>query len=351
MKQIKARLNPKEEKDANVRLRVALALAAARQKEAVPVLISLIKEMASDQSGPAEDFLVRLAGESPPKDLPDSSDDKNREQRAAAWQKWWDDVESKIVMPSDRYTELRARFIGNVLLIQANNNQIVEVDRNNKVLMTITGLSNPWDAQILPGNKVLIAEYNGYRVTERDFKGNILWKKDNLGFYPIQVQRLPNGDTFIVGQNKIIQVNRAGKEVLTLTRQNYDVRTAKRLPNGQIVIITNRSQYERLDRQGKTIKTVTLPTNVPYYQNEILDNGNVLVPLGWNNKIVEYNSEGKEVWSVANVEQPLHVFRLPNKGFLASSQNWPYKFVEHDKAGKKVREHVTNIYVFRVKAR
>src|SRR5262245_25785240 len=167
------------------------------------------------------------------------------------------------------------------------------MDKNNKAIMTMTNLLNPWDAQWIGNNKLLVAEYNGMRVTERNLKGDITWEK-KLDFYPMQVERLRNGDTFIVGQNKIVQINRGGREVLKIDRNQHDVRTARRLPNGQIVVITSRNQYERLDRTGKVLKTTNLP-NVYYYQNEILDNGNVIVPLGWNNQVVEYDQNGKQV--------------------------------------------------------
>src|SRR5262249_32252608 len=149
-------------------------------------------------------------------------------------------------------------------------------------------------------------------------------------------ERLRNGDTFIVAQNLLLQVNRAKREVLRIDRNQHDVRTARRLPNGKIVLITSRNQYILLDRTGKEVET-TNPQARYYYQNEILDNGNVIVPLGWNNKVVEYDPNGKEVWSITS-EQPLHTVRLPNKNVLVSSQNWPYKFLEHDKTGKKIRE-------------
>ena len=91
--------------------------------------------------------------------------------------------------------------------------------------------------------------------------------------------------------------------------------------------------------------------NIFYHQNEILDNGHVLVPLGWMNKVVEYNGEGKEVWSSGTVMQPQHAIRLSNGSTLISSQNWPNKVVEVGKDGKQVNEYSTTTYVFRAKRR
>jgi HEAT repeat protein len=334
------------DRDNNVRLRVALALAGAREPEAVPVLIGLVGELAPEASASAEDYLLKLARDNPPKDLPDGDD--NRKKRSAVWEKWWNDNKARVAMV-DRFTpEIRQRYLGYTLLIQSNNNQIVEMDNKKQVRMTMTGLMSPWDAHWLSSNRLLVAEYNGQKVTERNLKGEVMWEK-KLDFYPMQCERLKNGHTFIVGQNVLLQVDRGGREVYRITRGQHDIRSARRLRNGQIVVVTSNRQILRLDRTGKELKNVQIPS-VYYYQNEILDNGNVLIPLGWNNQLIEYNSDGKQVWSV-QTEQPMHAVRLPNGNTVVSSQNWPYKYLELDKTGKKIDEHVTNTYVFRVRRR
>src|SRR5262249_23176203 len=161
---------------------------------------------------------------------------------------------------------------------QSNNNQIVELDQKRQVRFTMTGLMSPWDAHFISNNRILVAEYNGQKVTERNLKGDILWTKQ-LNFYPMQAERLKNGQTFIVGQTARPTGARSGGEA-TRTERPHDIRSARKLPNGQIVVVTSNRQILRLDRQGKVIKECTIPS-VYYYQNEILNNGNVLVPLGW----------------------------------------------------------------------
>jgi len=212
----------------------------------------------------------------------------------------------------------------------------------------MTGLLNPWDAQWLPGNRILVAEYNGQRVTERNLKGDILWQVA-VGSWPMQAERLPNGHTFIACRNMLLEVDRAGRHVMKIDRP-HDVMSARRLRNGQIVVVTSNRQILRLDRAGKEVKNITIP-NVYYNQNEILDSGNVIVPLGWNNLVVEYNPEGKEVWR-ATVAQPMHAIRLRNGHTLVSSQNWPYRIYELDKKGTQIQDTPTNgNYVFRVRRR
>jgi HEAT repeat protein len=342
--EIRKRLDPKSEKDNLVRLRVALALAAAREKEAVPTLIRLIDALPADQAGPAEDFLVRLARDNPPKDLP-AGDDK-RTERAAAWLKWWDDNKKVAVMPDPSTVEVRAPYLGYVLLVQSNNGQIVELDKDNKTRFTLTGLQTPYDARWVGKDRLLVTEYSGMRVTERDEKGNIKWEK-KLDFYPMQAERLRNGNTFVVGQNKIVEFDKAGKEVLSIPRNNEVIRAGRHLSNGEIVFVTNRNQYVRMDRKGKEIATTNVPAGA-LYQIEIEDNGNVLVCSN-RAKVVEYDKNGKEVWSVA-VNTPMHAFRLPNKHVLVATRT-PYKFIEFDSAGKQVREYVTNAYTWRIRGR
>src|SRR5207247_10587164 len=52
--------------EAKVRLRVAVALTFARDKEAVPALIDLVAELPREQCWEAEDILFRLAGNQGP---------------------------------------------------------------------------------------------------------------------------------------------------------------------------------------------------------------------------------------------------------------------------------------------
>jgi len=334
-----------KDRDPQVRQKVALALANAGDKEAVPTLIALVNEVPVEQSGPAEDYLLKLARDGAPKEMPEG--DEGRKKRSEMWQAWWKANESKVVMV-DRFTPTtRERYLGYTVTVQANNNQIVEFGTDGKVRWTLTGLLNPWDAQVLPGNKVLVAEYNGQRVTERDLKGNILWQKQ-VASWPMSAERLRNGNTFIVCRNLLVEVDRSGKEVMKLDRP-HDVMSARKLPSGQIVIITNNRQVVRMDRAGKELKTYTVP-NIFYNTNEILDNGHVITPMGWMNQVVEYDAEGKEV-NRFTVNQPNHACRLPNGNTVVASQNFPYKVFELDKKGKQVGELTTTNYAFRVRRR
>src|SRR5262249_26995235 len=72
----------------SVRLRAAMALAEARDSEALTVLIGLLSELPSGQSRQVEDFLVQLAGEWSIA-TPQGNDEVSRKMRREIWHAWW----------------------------------------------------------------------------------------------------------------------------------------------------------------------------------------------------------------------------------------------------------------------
>ncbi|MGL4554634.1 MAG: HEAT repeat domain-containing protein [Gemmataceae bacterium] len=334
------------DREAVVRGRVALALAGAKEPEAVPALIRAVEDGPADVAERAEDYLTRMARDAAPKDLPDDG-----KKRAAAWAKWWDESKTTAVMLDRNAPASRVTYLGHTILVKAGNNEVQELDRNNKPVWQITGLLNPWDAQWLPGNRVLVAEYNGNRVTERETKtGTVKWEKGGLPSQPMQAERLKGGNTFIVCRNVLMEVDKSGKEVLKINRPGYDVYTARRLPDGKIVLVTTNRQIIHFDKTGtREEKSFAVP-EIHYFQNEILDNGNVLIPLGWRNQVAEYDRNGKKLADLATT-QPTHAVRLPSGGTLVLSQNWPNPITEFDKKGKQTSSYNTNAYCFRVRRR
>src|SRR5439155_12957671 len=104
-----------------------------------------------------------------------------------------------------------AKLQGNTLLVLLDEGRVLELGPNNQPRWTINNLSFPLDAQLVGEDHVLIAEYYGNRVTERDLKGKIVWEKDVIG---AQVaQRLPNGNTFVAADKILYEFDKDGKEV------------------------------------------------------------------------------------------------------------------------------------------
>jgi hypothetical protein len=337
-----------KDKDAMVRLRAAQGLVGLEKKEGVSTLIALLKDLPLEQVWEAEDALGRLAGDKAPTAVV-SSDEKSRDAAVKAWNTWWEENEKTVVLVD--VLQNRERYQGFTILCKPNNGEVVEWDKAGKERWKITGLSNPWDAQVLGNNRVLIAEYNAMQVTERDFKGKILWEKKIQNYNPMSAERLKNGNTFIVCTNLLLEVNKSGKEVFRMDRTQYDIRSARKLPNGEIVLLTSNRNLIRYDAKGKEKKNVTLAQYPQYNQNEILNNGNILIPQGFNgNAVYEYDKDGKEVAKFTTVPTPMHATRLPNGHTLIISQN-NYQLYEVDKNGKEVKTWATGTYVYRARRR
>jgi hypothetical protein len=211
------------------------------------------------------------------------------------------------------------------------------------------GLSNPLDAQVLPGDRVLITESGMHRVTERNFKGEILWEKA-LTENPVAAQRLPNGNTFIVTHDRLFEVDRAGKEVLISFMVGAPtITTARRLRDGRIACILAGGKCQLLDAAGKRSKNFPVSPAVQTTSGlDALPGGGVLVVEYGNNKVVEHNAEGKLVWS-ATVQRPISAVRLPSGNTLVSSQD--NFLVELNRSGKVVWEHKISGHPTRVRRR
>jgi HEAT repeat protein len=333
--------------DPAVRLRVALALAGAGQREAVPVLIDLVGELPAAQGALAEDYLLRLAGDRSPS-MP-AGDGAARKKRRDAWAAWWAGAGAKVPMVA-RLTPAAVERVHNcTLLVQPQGNQVVEVGPDGKVRWQIAGLLGPQDAEVVGRDRVLVAEFNGQRVTERNFRGEVLWTRAMPGSWPLGVQRLRNGHTFIACRNQLLEVDRTGRAVFTIARPANDVLTARRLRDGQIVCVTNQRQVLRLDAAGKELKSFTVPMLMGNGL-DVLPNGHLLVCVTWMNKVTEYDGEGRAVGELT-VTAPMAACRLPGGNTLVAQQQWPAKVLEVDRGGKTVGEVPTTQYTYRIRRR
>src|SRR5262249_48184709 len=161
------------DKDAFVRLRTAQGLLAGHDKEAVPVLIDLLVGQPPEVVWQVEDLLLRLAGEKGPV-APASLNDKERQDYHDRWAKWWQDNSAKVDLPN-LAQEPPPR--GWTIISQMSTNRVYEIDRQGKERWSLGDLQGPIDAHVLTGDRVLIAEHHGSRVTERNLRGAVLWEK------------------------------------------------------------------------------------------------------------------------------------------------------------------------------
>ncbi len=195
---------------------------------------------------------------------------------------------------------------------------------------------------------MLVAEYYGNRVTERDLKGNVLWERDVTG--PLTAQRLPNGNTFVATDMALFEFDKDAKEVarIDMPGENKRVMKALKLPNGEIACLTSDARVVRLDAAGKELHGFTVSLGMRLYGGRLhmLPSGRVLVPHNGEDKVVEYDSQGKVVWEVA-VDKPVSALRLPNGHTLVTSMSPSVGAVEFDRIGTQVWQYTNGTRVTR----
>ena len=233
---------------------------------------------------------------------------------------------------------------GFTLVILLDLGRVLELDRANHVRWQVDQLAYPLDAQMLPGNRFLVAEHNANRVTERNTKGEILWQHpmDEV----IMAQRLPNGNTFMASQDRFLEVDRAGREAVSIVRTSNEIMKARKLPNGEIVFAAFNQRLVRLRPDGREIESFPASVSVWGGRLDVLPNGHILVPEHNDNRVAEYDRKGKVVWQAA-VEKPIAAVRLPNGHTLITSMN-QHRGVEVDREGKTIWEYATDTRVTRL---
>lgn len=334
-----------EDVNPRVRLRAAQGLLSSREKAAVPALIALVGGGPLPLANRAEDLLFRLAGERAPS-LPASSTPTSQRHNEKIWQQWWSTHAESVDLA--RWDEGN-RNSGFTLLTEMDSNQVWESGPGGQVRWRLDGLLGPMDAQALPGGKVLVAEYEGRRITERDLKGKVLWSIAVPG-NPIACQRLSNGNTFFASHHVVTELTAGGREVFSYNAQGHGrfLFGAQKLPTGNIIYIANPGFIEEVDPvKGQVLRTIQLGEDFGGWCSvEVLPTGRFLVALFTSGKVRELDAAGKTLWE-CSISGACHATRLPNGNTLVASMHHR-KVVEVDPAGKTIRETSTEGRPWRV---
>lgn len=328
-----------DDESALVRWYVGMHLArVGREKRAVVVLIDLLPVLPEAQGNAVDELLRHLAADTAP--AMESGESAETKQRLRdAWRRWWVKHESEIVWERlDRgpaelgYTlVLRADFAG-------TSGEVVELGADGRsVRWRIGNLNLPIDAHYLPREqRVLIAEYNGNQVTERDLTGEI--RQSWTITQPIMCQRLPNGSTLIASRNQILELDSRKQTVFALPRPAADIVAAGRTPEGIYVFITRGGTCEQYNAQGRKVRSFAVARPYHYGSIEILPNNRLL--MTHSNGLAEYDLEtGKQLAMISGYRTLTSVQRLKNGNTLVTSTS-ARRITELDRTGKVVREIV-----------
>jgi len=330
----------KKETDNDVKLLVALSLVNdARDKEVVPEVIRLMAEVPPERGWRAEELLWRIAGEDGPA-VSLGSEKAGREKARDEWAKWWAANEKKVDLAKLDQESSYGLTIVCEAPFRGGQGRVVALGGDGKERWKVAGLNWPMDAVPLAGKKVLIAEHNRNRIVEKEIDGSNKEIWSEVINQPVNLGRLPNGITWAVGRNQIIEWERgdkAGKKhVFDFMRNEYDIVAGARLKNGEYVLLTQNQQLLKVDRKGAITKAHGVGGNgVNYYATvDVLPSGKVLVTL--MNSITEFDLEsGKQGWS-ANTQYATSAVRLRNGNTLVGLQN-NGRIIELDKDGKPTK--------------
>lgn len=181
------------------------------------------------------------------------------------------------------YTILITEFDFNISMC------VSEIDYDKNYIWQYCGLNAPHDAERLPNGNTLITEYGKSRVIEVTEAGDIIWehRATHGSSLLMDAERLENGNTLIsdYGLGKVIEINKNYQ----LVWQKSDLSRpmdAERLPNGNTLIV-------QAVTEGRSVN--------------------------WNGSVIEFDSEGNEVWSIKDVfNAPVDAERLPNGNTLVT---------------------------------
>ncbi len=313
----------------SVRFEVGMAMAHVGEKGAIPVLVDLLDKVPAGRRLEVLGVLQCLAGDQCP-DAKSSSLSPAKVRQL--WQAWWEKHAVTVEMARlQQPGPLHGYTLITLFGLHGSMGEVLEIDAAQKTRWRITGLYFPVDAQVVGKDRVLIAEYLGQRVTERDFEGTIHWEMQVSA--PIGCQRLVNGNVFIVTGCQLLEVDRAGNEVFRHFEHDEVILAARKLPNAQMLLITGNGTCKCLDPTGMELGRFRIgPVDVIGVNIDVLSGGRLLVPECRGNRVVEYNRHGNKVWQ-ADVPQPTSAVYLPGGHVLVASQRG---VVELDRQGRQM---------------
>jgi HEAT repeat protein len=334
--------------DDRVRLQAALGLVRSRDKAGVPTLIALLSDGHRETAWQAEDLLGRLAPRPTPAVSLGSADPASRRRCRDAWEAWWKANADRIDLSS---LELENASLGLSIVCDCDVEgkyrvgSVWECAGDGKPRWEIKNVKNPADVQLLPGGRLLIAECQGFVITERDRQGKVLWSYavDN---YPVSCQRLPNGNTFIATYTELAEVSRDGKKVYSYKKPN-SIYCAHKLRNGNILYAHSSGKVVEIDANGKEVHSLMVDGLSAWASVEQLPNGRYLISQYSLNRVSEIDPAGQVHWECA-VQTPAWSTRLPNGNTLVASTEG-HRIVELDRSGRKVWKQETQGRPFRVR--
>src|SRR5262249_2677021 len=124
-------------------------------RDAVGALISVLDVLPRNQLWQVEDLLYRLADDRAPA-VGMGETAESRQKFRTAWEAWWQTSRAGADLAALDTTP----FLDRTLLVLLDLGRVMELDADDTPRWQIDRLGYPLDVQMLPGERVLVAEHN-----------------------------------------------------------------------------------------------------------------------------------------------------------------------------------------------
>ena len=325
----------------------SLAL-ATREREFLPELINLIPQLPRGHLWQLEDFLLLMAG-THPKDGRFLKSPESLVKTRDAWLAWWKEKAHTFDLVNFQYKP-RIKGITDIIEMDGRGygqGRVISLGPDLKEKWRLTTVQYPTDMRVAPNGHVWLVESNNNLVTERTTDGTLVTQRQVFQ-QPLNIEFLPDGGMLVICRNQILQWNKDGKQEWACQRPNYDILGGCRMPNGDVLFVTNAYNGEnafRLDQKGEYQNKNNDPKKrIQFGRIQQLQSMHAFaedkVLVCEFNKVAEYDLKtGKQTWSHTtppNSAQSCQ--RLPNGNTLISLLN-QNQLIEVDPSGETVWEY------------
>lgn len=244
------------------------------------------------------------------------------EKRAAQLEAWKTQLaEIRETVSLNRPLGKSIPYFGHLLIVGDNFSRVYELNQDREEIWS-ANYSNVRDAQGLPNGNRLIVLYGDQRVIELDRDGEEVFTISNFPGPPTSARRLPNGNTLVCCAepgSRVIEYDSNGKVVWSVSPGPNPV-DAQRLVDGKTLVAVQGSRtVNEYDSEG------TLGWNMPNRGDirsaQRLADGNTLIAYGNTGKVTEVAPSKQDVRSSPVFGEATDAERLPNGNTLIATSS------------------------------
>ena len=225
------------------------------------------------------------------------------------------------------------RSLVGVMLLALVNMQPLEISAREPANQAETGV------RVTLGRSIALADSGKNLIHILDSTGNIVWQHPAVK--PRDVWILHNGNVLFTYATGVKEVTRDKRVVWQYTfPETSEIHACQPLADGLVMIAeSGPMQILEIDRQGKTVKTIKLQSSETHKHRQMrccrkLSNGHYLVGQYYDSEIREYDEEGTIVGGIKHSNAHAGL-RLPNGHTLCSFGD-AHRLVEYDGEGKAI---------------